>query len=193
MPKTNIYALGTTAIVIAFMVIMNELVKPRFMKLCRFPIPAELIAVCGGTLVSYLMQLGKAPYNVHLVGNIPIGFPVPTAPPVALVGAVALDALSITIVSYSVTMSMAKILAKKHNYEVRPNQELLAMGLSNLFGGFFMCLPNGTSLSRSLIQEQTGGKTQLASVVSAVLIIFVLLWIAPVFEVLPRVSVGQSK
>lgn len=60
-------------------------------------------------------------------------------------------------------------------------------GISNLFGGLFSCIPNGTSLSRSLIQEQTGGKTQIASVISSVLIMCVLLWIAPVFEVLPRV------
>lgn len=192
MPKTNLYALGTTISVILFMVIMNEVVKPRCIRFCRFPIPAELIAVIGGTVASYFIHLGAAPYNVHLVGHIPLGLPVPRVPPATLVGDVALDALAITIVSYSVTMSMAKILAKKHNYEVRANQELLAMGLSNLFGGFFSCLPNGTSLSRSLIQEQTGGKTQLASVVSAALIVCVLLWIAPVFEVLPRVSLKRG-
>lgn len=49
-------------------------------------------------------------------------------------------------------------------------------------------MPNATSLSRSLIQEQTGGKTQIASVVSAMLILVILLWIAPFFQVLPRVS-----
>lgn len=63
----------------------------------------------------------------------------------------------------------------------------LIQGFSNIIGGLFSCVPNGTSLSRSLIQEQTGGKSQIASVVSAVLILIVLLWIGPVFEVLPRV------
>lgn len=60
-------------------------------------------------------------------------------------------------------------------------------GLSNIVGGMFSCVPNATSLSRSLIQEQTGGRTQIASVVSASLILIILLWIAPFFQVLPRV------
>lgn len=88
--------------------------------------PAELVAVVGGTLVSYLLQLGPV-YSVHLVGDIPLGLPAPEMPPIPLLWKVALDAIPVTIVSYSVTISMAMILAKKQNYEVRPNQELLAM------------------------------------------------------------------
>lgn len=51
----------------------------------------------------------------------------------------------------------------------------------------FSCVPNSTSLSRSVIQDQTGGRTQVASMVSASLILIILLWIAPFFQVLPRV------
>lgn len=84
-------------------------------------------------------------------------------------------------------MSMALIFAKKHAYEVRANQELLALGLANITGSFFSCLPIACSLSRSLIQEQTGGKTQLASVVSSAFILVLLLWVGKYFECLPRV------
>lgn len=114
----------------------------------------------------------------------------PELPPQRLLWLVAVDSIAIAIVSYTVTISMALIFAKKRNYEVRPNQELLAMGLSNIVGGTFSCVPNATSLSRSLLQDQTGGKTQVASIVSAGLILVILLWIAPVFQVLPRVSLS---
>lgn len=149
--------------------------------------PAELIAVVGGTLVSFILKFGPT-YNVHLVGAIPLGLPYPEFPPPRLLWLVAVDSIAISIVSYTVTISMALIFAKKRNYDVRPNQELLAMGLSNIVGGMFSCVPNATSLSRSLIQDQTGGKTQVASVVSAFLILIILLWIGPFFEVLPRVG-----
>lgn len=48
-------------------------------------------------------------------------------PPIKLLWLVAVDSIAIAIVSYTVTISMAMIFAKKQNYEVRPNQELLAM------------------------------------------------------------------
>ena len=44
---------------------------------------------------------------------------------------------------------------------LRPRQELVALGLSNAVGGFFQCYSVCSSMSRSLIQESTGGKTQV--------------------------------
>lgn len=88
--------------------------------------PAELIAVVGGTAISHFLQLGDI-YNVRLVGDIPMGLPLPELPPVRLLWLVAVDSVAIAIVSYTVTISMALIFAKKQNYEVNPNQELLAM------------------------------------------------------------------
>lgn len=94
--------------------------------MCKFPLPAELIAVVGGTLISSILNLGQE-HNVKLVGDIPMGLPAPELPPVKLLWLVAVDSIAIAIVSYTVTISMALIFAKKQNYEVRPNQELLAM------------------------------------------------------------------
>lgn len=124
--NTNLNTLIVSLIVVTFMILMNELIKPHVGKLCRFPIPAELMAVLGGTLASYLLDLGGN-YNVNLVGTIPVGLPKPELPPIRLMWMVAVDCIAISIVSYSVTISMAMIIAKKQNYDVRPNQELLAL------------------------------------------------------------------
>jgi solute carrier family 26 protein len=64
----------------------------------------------------------------------------------------------------------------------------ILQGASNILGSFFSCLPFSASLSRSLIQQTVGGKTQLASVVSCLLLLLVLLLIGPFFEPLPNVS-----
>lgn len=48
-------------------------------------------------------------------------------PPTKLLWLVAVDAIAISIVSYSVTISMAMIFAKKQSYEVNANQEMLAL------------------------------------------------------------------
>lgn len=125
-PNSNVTTVSISLIVIIFMVLMNEVMKPRCAKLCRFPIPAELMAVVGGTLSSHIFHLNEL-YKVHLVGDIPMGLPKPELPPPQLLWLVAVDSIAISIVSYTVTISMALIFAKKRNYEVRPNQELLAM------------------------------------------------------------------
>ncbi|TDG38821.1 hypothetical protein AWZ03_014757 [Drosophila navojoa] len=83
-------------------------------------------------------------------------------------------------------MSMGLTFAKKHGYEVRANQELLAMGFGNAVSSCFSCIPLACSLSRSVIQEQTGGVSQIASLVSASLVVVTLLWIGPFFSDLPR-------
>ncbi|XP_055536132.1 solute carrier family 26 member 6 [Wyeomyia smithii] len=185
LPNSNLPTVYTSVIVILFMIFMNEYLKPWSSTKCRFPIPAELMAVVGGTMASYYIRLGPD-FAVKLVGEIPIGLPAPEMPPVSLLKLVAVDAIAITIVSYSIVMSMGLIFAQKEGYEVRANQELIAMGTTNIVGSFFSCVPTACSLSRSLIQHQAGGKTQITAVVSSMLILVVLLWVGPYFETLPR-------
>lgn len=168
--QANLNAVYVSIACLIFMIFMNEFLKPWASKRCKFPIPSELLAVVGFTMFSYFMNLG-GDYGVKEVGTIPTGLPVPQMPPFDLLRLVAVDSIAVTIVSYSIVMSMALIFARKEQYEVRANQELLAMGLSNIFASFFSCIPLACSLSRSLIQHQAGGKTQLASVVSAGLIL----------------------
>ena len=72
-----------------------------------------------------------------------------------------MDAVSIAIVAFAINVSLAKLFAKKHAYEVDTNQELVAYGLTNLLTSFLNCFVNVASLSRSLVQEGVGGKTQV--------------------------------
>lgn len=168
--SANSYTVYVAICCIIFMAVMNEIVKPYAAKRCKFPLPSELMAVVGFTLISYILNLG-GDFGVKEVGEIPTGLPHPHAPPFELLKLVAVDSIAVTIVSYSVVMSMGMIFAQKEQYEVRPNQELLALGLSNIVGSFFSCIPLSCSLSRSVIQHQAGGKTQMASVFSAGIIL----------------------
>uniref|UniRef100_A0A1I8N0E2 STAS domain-containing protein n=1 Tax=Musca domestica TaxID=7370 RepID=A0A1I8N0E2_MUSDO len=185
LPRTNVAALIFCLGIMVFMTICNEVVKPWLRKRCRFPLPAELIAVIGGTVISMLVDV-QVKYNIKPVGDIPVGLPMPVLPRMDLVPHLFVDSIAISIVTYSIVMSLGLTFAKKHSYEVRPNQELFAMGMGNIVGGFFQCIPLACSLSRSLIQEQTGGASQLASLVSAGIILCTLFWAGPFFSFLPR-------
>ncbi|XP_015514317.1 solute carrier family 26 member 6-like isoform X1 [Neodiprion virginianus] len=185
LPNVNIAAAIISTVAIIIMVFNNEIIKPYIAKKCSIPIPIELVAVVTGTLISNYGNLPEV-YNIRTVGDIPTGLPIPKPPSFSLLPAIAFESVAITMVSYTITMSMALIFAQKLNYEVDSNQELLAMGSSNIVGSFFSCMPVTASLSRSLIQQTTGGKSQLASIVSCGILLTILLWIGPFFEPLPR-------
>lgn len=120
------------------------------------------------------------------MGEIKSGLPSFEVPPLRLFPAVFVDACVIAVVAYSITMSLALLVSEKLKYPLDTNQELLAQGLGNVVGSFFSCLPCGASPSRSASQQTVGGKTQMASIVSAAIIVVVLLWVGVVFEPLPR-------
>ncbi|CAH0553727.1 unnamed protein product [Brassicogethes aeneus] len=181
----NMAAIIISSVTIIISSLNNELIKPLVAKKSSFPVPIELIAVIIGTLAS---KYGSLPdtYNITTVGDIPSGLPYPEVPQFSLITSVVVDGFTIAVVSYTITLSMALIFAQKLDYEVDANQELLAMGSGNMVGSFFSCMPFTASLSRSLIQQTVGGKTQIASVVSCCILVVVLLWIGPFFEPLPK-------
>ncbi|XP_043248167.1 solute carrier family 26 member 10-like isoform X1 [Colletes gigas] len=185
----NIYNVNWVAILLScvtiVILVINNFLKPKVAKLSPFPVPIEMMAVIIGTILSVYMNLEDA-YKIVTVGHIPVGLPVPSVPPMSLIPYILVDSFVITMVSYTISMSMALIFAQKLGYEVDSNQELMAQGTGNLVGSFFSCMPFTASLSRSLIQQTVGGHTQLASLISCGILISVLLWIGPFFEPLPR-------
>lgn len=80
---SNPMAVYLSVACIAFMVFMNEIVKPWFSKKSKIPLPSELMVVLGGTIASYYFNLGPD-HGVKLVGKIPTGLPIPEAPPMEL-------------------------------------------------------------------------------------------------------------
>ncbi|KAL2103863.1 hypothetical protein ACEWY4_000731 [Coilia grayii] len=73
-----------------------------------------------------------------------------------------LPAFALAVVGFGFTASLGTMFALKHGYTIDSNQELLAMGLCNSIGGLFQCFAVSTSMSRSMVQESIGGKTQVA-------------------------------
>lgn len=181
----NIAAAVVSLTTVSLLLINNEILKPWVSKRSVIPVPAELIVVIIGTVLSTYYGLA-ANYHLSTVGTIEKGLPGIELPTFSLMHLIAVDSFIIAVIAYIITVSMALIFAQKLNYEIDPNQELLAQGAGNLVGSFFSCMPFAASLSRSAIQQTVGGRTQLAGVVSAGILIVVLISISPVFHLLPR-------
>uniref|UniRef100_A0A3Q3WIC0 STAS domain-containing protein n=1 Tax=Mola mola TaxID=94237 RepID=A0A3Q3WIC0_MOLML len=151
----------------------------------RFTGPLSLIYVVVATIISHFCGL-RDTYNISVVGEIPSGVKAPQVPDASLFSKTIGDAFAVAIVGYAINISLGKTFALKHGYKVDSNQELVALGLSNTVGSLFQCYSVTSSLSRSLVQESTGGKTQLAGVISSVIVLITVLKLGPLFENLPK-------
>uniref|UniRef100_A0A3P9MQR1 Solute carrier family 26 member 5 n=1 Tax=Oryzias latipes TaxID=8090 RepID=A0A3P9MQR1_ORYLA len=181
---TNIPSLLLGLVCIVFLYVVKVL-NERYKKKLPVPLPGEIIVVIVSTGVSYGMSLNKN-YQVDVVNTIPTGLRPPTIPDFSLLPNMIPDAFAVAIVGFSMDISLAKTFALKHGYSVDGNQELIALGLSNVFGSFFQTFAITSSMSRSLVQESTGGKTQIAGLVASLIVLLVIVAIGFVFEPLPQ-------
>ncbi|XP_059150479.1 prestin-like [Physella acuta] len=187
LPQSNVVTFIAALICMLLLWIVKEYINgnTKVKAKLKMPIPIELIVVVMGTVVSYLVKLEEK-YKVKVVGEVPVGIPPPNLNPFSCLSEVVSDAIAIAIVSFAISVSMAKIFANKHDYFVDANQELLAYGICNIVPSFFSSFVSTVSMSRSLVQEEVGGKTQVTGLVSSVLLLVVLLVIGTYFRTLPN-------
>ncbi|NXO00225.1 S26A6 protein, partial [Rhinopomastus cyanomelas] len=184
LPETNVGTLVTAVIAMVAIFIVKEL-NHKFAAKLPMPIPIELITIIVSTGISYGVNL-KDKFGISVVGNIPSGLKAPVAPNVSYFGQVVGNAFAIAVVGYAICISLGKIFALKHGYKVDSNQELIALGFCNFLGGFFQCFAISCSMSRSLVQESTGGNSQVAGVIASLVILVTILKIGELFRDLPK-------
>uniref|UniRef100_A0A674J1K2 Solute carrier family 26 member 6 n=1 Tax=Terrapene triunguis TaxID=2587831 RepID=A0A674J1K2_9SAUR len=184
LPQTNVGALVTSLIAMAA-ILAVKLLSAKFASKLPMPIPIELITIIVSTGISYGAGL-KAKFGISVVGDIPSGMKPPVAPNVSYFGQVVGNAFAIAVVGYAICISLGKIFALKHGYKVNSNQELIALGICNFVGGFFQCFSISCSMSRTLVQETTGGNSQVAGVIASLVILVTILKIGQLFQDLPK-------
>ncbi|NWR49871.1 S26A6 protein, partial [Regulus satrapa] len=184
LPDTNVGTLVTAVIAMVAILLVKKL-NHKFAAKLPMPIPIELITIIVSTGISYGVNLNDK-FGISVVGNIPSGLKPPVAPNTSYFGQVVGNAFAIAVVGYAICISLGKIFALKHGYKVDSNQELIALGLCNFLGGFFQCFAISCSMSRSLVQESTGGNSQVAGVIASLVILVTILKIGELFRDLPK-------
>ena len=150
-------------------------------------IPNALMVVILGVLL--MKYFGNIFTNVSIVKEIPSGLPKFGIPEFDfdLIRNLMPIALTLVMVGYLETISIGKSLeAKQDEYRIRPNQELIALGISNMVGSLFKAYPSASSFSRSAINYESGAKTGMAALISVVMVLITLLFLMPLFYYLPK-------
>jgi len=149
--------------------------------------PSSFVIVVVGIIFVYAFHLNEL--GVAVIGEIPKGLPHFQLPSINQENFQALSSLALTLalIGFMEAISVAKTMESKHNdHKVNANQELVALGFGNLVGSFFQAYPSTAGLSRTAVNDQAGGKTQLSALVSALVVGLTLLFLTPVFFFLPK-------
>ncbi|XP_064905099.1 pendrin isoform X1 [Columba livia] len=181
---TNVADLIAGLITIVVCMVVKE-INDRFKHKIRIPIPIEVIVTIVATGISYAADL-EGKYNAGIVKSIPRGFLPPEPPDVSLFSQMIASSFSIAIVAYAIAVSVGKVYATKYDYAIDGNQEFLAFGISNIFSGAFSCFVATTALSRTAVQESTGGKTQVAGIISAGIVLIAIVALGKLLEPLQK-------
>ena len=146
-------------------------------------LPLSLVVISIAAV--YFLDLKAV--GIKTVGEIPSGFP-PLSMPywnLDLVITLFPGAAMIAMISFVESLSIAQATALQQRSHLNSNQELVALGLSNLSAGLSSAFPVTGSLSRTVVNADAGAKTPLAGVISSLLIVVVNLYFTGFFRDLP--------
>ena len=153
---------------------------------------APVVAIAVTTLLTW--HFGWQEQGLRIVGHVPHGLPPLTQPlwDMALWQSLFMPALLISIVGFVESVSVGQTLAAKRRQRIEPNQELIALGASNLGAAFSGGFPVTGGFARSVVNFDAGAQTPAAGVFTAVGILLFSLLLTPVLTFLPQVTLAAT-
>ena len=173
------FAVGATCLaVVAFVAVW----KPG--------LPAALFAIVGATLLVELV--GPALADVDVLGELPAGLPPLRIPAFGAADVTALLPISaaIAVLAAADTIVSSRAFARRGGYEVDANRDLIGLGAANLASGLSGGITTSASAARTAVVEMVGGRSQLASVSAAAVMVAVLLFLTRPLEKVPAAALA---
>jgi SulP family sulfate permease len=175
-----------TAMVGAVTVASGVLAR-RYLK----QVPYMLVAIIVGTLTA-LVANHYLHAEIVLVGVSPAALPPLSMPSFSFITwqQLAPAALAVTLFALTEAVSIARALAARTGDLIDGNQEFIGQGLSNLCGAFFSGYVATGSFNRSAVNYEAGARTPMASILSSIMLVAVLLVVAPLLAYMPNAAMA---
>ena len=143
-------------------------------------------------LVTTILVATTHSTQVSIVGPVPSGLP--SLSTTFLHSAawlhLAPSALFIALIGYVESIAIAKALAEKYGQQVNANQELVALGAANIAAAFSGTMPVAGGFSRTMVNFAAGAKSQIAALVTALVIALAVMYFAQWFEPIPKAALA---
>ncbi len=190
----NIEAIGTfhwQAALVGVICLAILIVYPKFEK--RVP-PSLIAVVVGSLLVALIPGLGNGVSTIGELYTIPAGLPSVDLSGFEISGerilALLPDAVTIAILA-AIESLLSCVVAdgmtgSKHN----PNAELIGQGFGNIASVFFGGIPATGAIARTAANIKNGGRTPIAGMVHALVLLLVLLVLMPYAGLIPMPTIA---
>jgi len=178
----NFTALNWTAVVIGISTILIALNFHRLSK----KIPGSIAAIALSTFVVYFFDLPVDTIESKF-GEIPNHISLPVIPRVdfATIQALIQPAIAIALLGAIESLLSAVVADGMIGGRHRSNMELLAQGTANIFSSIFGGIPATGAIARTATNIKNGGRTPIAGIIHAVILLLIMLLFAPVAKLIP--------
>lgn len=199
LPHINVATMVLGVAALGFLWWSRSRLKPLLLRLGIGARLADALAKAGpvaaiAATTLAVWGLGLVEQGVRVVGEVPRGLPPFTVPSLdlSLWTELALPALLLGVVGFVESISVGQTLAAKRRQRVAPDQELVALGASNVTAAFSGGLPVTGGFSRSVVNFDAGAQTPAAGVYTAVGIAVATLLFTPVLRYLPQATLAAT-
>lgn len=197
--QVHVLTLAIGAATVAFLFWVRSGLKPLLQRLGMKPRAADVVAKTGPvaaiavtTLLTWALDWQVQ--GVKIVGAVPQGLPPFTLPlwDLGLWQALLVPALLISVVGFVESVSVGQTLAAKRRQRIEPDQELVALGASNLGASFTGGFPVTGGFARSVVNFDAGAQTPAAGVFTAAGITLASLFLTPALYYLPQTTLAAT-
>jgi high affinity sulfate transporter 1 len=164
------------------LILVLQAVAPR--------LPAALIVVVAGVIAARAFALDD--HGVAELGTIAAATPDVHVPSISFADIEHLfaGALGLSLLAYAESIAAARAFATRHRYEVDANQELIALGATNIGSSLLQGFAIDASMSRTSVADGAAQRSQLAGLVNLGLVVVTLAVLTPFFADLPKATLA---
>ena len=182
----TIGTMNVTALIIGLLALAIQIVWPKL----NAKIPASLIAVIVTIVIVQSMNL-----DVNTIGSlyeISNKLPRPSLPQfnLQLVKDVLLDAFTIAILAAIESLLSCVVSDGMVGDQHDPNTELIAQGAGNIASGIFGGIPATGAIARTAANVKNGGRTPIAGMVHAIVLVLILVILMPYAALIPMPTIA---
>jgi high affinity sulfate transporter 1 len=152
--------------------------------------PAAMFAIAFGAILVWLFNLEQ--FDVKTIGIVDGGLPLFQTPDfnVGIIRELVMPALNLAIVSFVSMMLTARSFAAKNGYDINADKEFMALGMANFASALSQGFAVSGADSRTAVNDANGGKTQLVSIIAALIIAIIAIFLTAPLEFIPSAALG---